>query len=76
MKNDANYIQGIPDLTILYGKKWAALECKAKRNSSKRPNQNPYVLKMAEMSFASFIYPDNKEAVLHEMGRYFNEEES
>ena len=28
MKNDSSYIQGIPDLTILYGSKWAALEVK------------------------------------------------
>ena len=27
MKNDANYIQGIPDLTILFNDKWATLEC-------------------------------------------------
>lgn len=28
LKNDANYIQGIPDLTIFYNDRWAALECK------------------------------------------------
>lgn len=31
MKNDASYIQGIPDLLILYNDKWASLECKKKR---------------------------------------------
>ena len=28
MKNDANYIQGIPDILILYNDMWASLECK------------------------------------------------
>lgn len=28
LKNDPNYIQGIPDLTIFYKNKWATLECK------------------------------------------------
>ena len=28
MKNDPNYIQGIPDLIVLYNDRWAALECK------------------------------------------------
>ena len=28
LKNDPNYIQGIPDLSIFYKDKWATLECK------------------------------------------------
>ena len=28
LKNDSNYIQGFPDLTVLYGELWAVLECK------------------------------------------------
>jgi len=27
LKNDANYIQGFPDLLILYKNNWAVLEC-------------------------------------------------
>ena len=27
MKNDASYIQGIPDLLVLYKDKWVSLEC-------------------------------------------------
>lgn len=33
MKNDASYIQGIPDLLILYNDKWASLECKQQRKN-------------------------------------------
>jgi len=39
MKSDAGYIQGIPDLLILYRDKWAALECKKCSAASHRPNQ-------------------------------------
>ena len=67
MKNDSSYIQGIPDLLILYRDKWAALECKKSATASHRPNQEYYVELMDEMSFASFIYPENKEEVLYEL---------
>ena len=29
MKSDSGYLQGIPDLLILFNDKWAALECKS-----------------------------------------------
>lgn len=67
MKNDPNYIQGIPDLLILYGKRWAALEVKRSAKASIRPNQKYYISKMAKMGYASFVYPENKEAVLNEL---------
>lgn len=67
MKNDADYIQGIPDLTILYNDKWAMLECKRSNSASKRPNQEYYVSKADGMSFARFISPENREAVLDEL---------
>lgn len=70
-KNDPNYIQGIPDLTILHNNKWAALECKESKDASHQPNQDHYIQKMNKMSFASFIYPENKEDVLNEMERSF-----
>ena len=59
MKNDSSYIQGIPDLIILFEDKWAALEVKKSATASHRPNQEYYVNLMDKMSFAAFIYPEN-----------------
>lgn len=66
-KNDAK--QGYPDLMILHGPKWAALEVKASLKARKkpRPNQDVQVERMNEMSFSSFIFPENKEEVLNEL---------
>lgn len=71
LKNDARYMQGVPDLLILHKDKWAALECKQNANSKKRPNQQYYVGLMDNMSFSSFIYPENKEEVLYGLYKTF-----
>ena len=67
MKLDSSYIQGIPDLLILYKDKWASLECKKNARASKQPNQEYYVRMMDDMSFARFICPENKEDILNEL---------
>ena len=71
MKNDPNYIQGIPDLTVLWKDKWALLECKRSRNEEHQLNQDYYVDKANEMSFSSFIFPENRDEVLEAMAAHF-----
>ena len=71
MKNDPNYIQGVPDLTILSGDKWATLEIKKSKDAPHQPNQDFYVETMNNMSYSAFIFPENKEEVLHEMAQSF-----
>jgi hypothetical protein len=71
MKSDSGYLQGIPDLLILFNDKWAALECKQHAGAKKQQNQEYYVGKMDEMSFSRFICPENKEEVLHDLQQSF-----
>lgn len=72
MKNDSSYIQGIPDLLILFQDKWASLEVKKNASASKRPNQEYYVGMMDRMSFSRFICPENKDEILNELANKFN----
>lgn len=71
LKNDPNYLQGIPDLSIFWNNKWAMLEVKKEANAPHQPNQDYYVSKLDGMSFSRFIYPENKKEVLHELQRSF-----
>ena len=71
MKLDSSYIQGIPDLLILYKDKWATLECKKNARANRQPNQEYYVDLMDKMSFSRFICPENKEDVLNELYKAF-----
>lgn len=71
MKNDSSYIQGIPDLLVLYNNRWASLEVKKNARAARQPNQEYYVAQMNEMSFSRFIYPENKDQVLDELYLYF-----
>ena len=71
LKNDAGYIQGVPDWTILYKDKWAVLETKRAKNAPKQPNQEYYVMQLNSMSFSRIVYPENKEEVLRELRQAF-----
>lgn len=71
LKNDSGYIQGIPDWTILYKDKWAVLEAKREAKATHQPNQDYYVDKLNDMSYSSFIYPENKDKVLNQLSKVF-----
>lgn len=71
LKNDANYIQGFPDLTVLWKERWALLECKRTSEAHKQPNQQYYIDRGNELSFARFISPENEEEVLYDLQQAF-----
>ena len=71
LKNDANYKQGIPDLTIFYRDKYAMLETKKDKDARYRPNQETYLKIVDHWSFARRIEPENKEEVLNELDAFF-----
>jgi hypothetical protein len=68
---DPSYIQGLPDLLILYGKKWAMLEVKTSMKAVIQPNQTYYVNMLDQMSFASFISPEVERDVLSDLQQAF-----
>lgn len=65
IKNDPNYQQGFPDLTVLHGRHWAVLEVKRSLDEEFEPNQEWFIDKLNKMSFSSMICPENKEDVLN-----------
>lgn len=73
LKNDASYIQGIPDLSILYKDRFALLEVKANAGANIQPNQEYYLDKArSNGAFASLIYPENEEDVINGLKEYFS----
>jgi hypothetical protein len=71
LKNDPNYIQGIPDLIVLFEDKWAALEIKRSNTSALQANQDWYIGQLNSMSFAAFVYPENYEEVFNALQQTF-----
>lgn len=58
---------GIPDLLILKEGFWGMLECKAHKNSKKRPGQQQWVDWAEENSYGRFVYPENYDDVMEEL---------
>ena len=71
LKNDPNYIQGFPDLTVLYKDRWAVLEIKRNEKASHQPNQDYYISQADRMSVGRFVYPENMMEVLDDLARSF-----
>lgn len=73
LKNDSSYLQGIPDLSIFVGDKWAFLECKKSQDASHQPNQDYYIRQAKYMgSYGAFIFPENKNEIIEELRNYFS----
>jgi len=73
LKNDSSIIQGIPDLSVLNGPKYAYLEVKISKDAPHQPNQDYYINKANKNNgFGRFIYPENEKEVLNDMINYFN----
>lgn len=71
LKNDTDYMQGVPDLLLLWHDKWAMLEVKGHCDAPNQPNQQYYVEMLNEMSFAAFISPETEEEVLNALQQAF-----
>lgn len=72
LKNDEQMLQGIPDITILWGSCYAVLEVKRSVDAPYRPNQEWYLDEVAMMGGISFtIYPENEEEVLDAVQQSF-----
>lgn len=72
LKNDPTSLQGIPDLLVLVGSRWAMLEVKATPTSSVRPNQPHYVERLNQMAFAAFVDPTTIDKVMEALVVWFN----
>lgn len=62
---DGNYIQGFPDILILYKDTWAVLECKRSKKEPYQPNQEYYLEFIGEYVFSMTIHPGNEDEVIY-----------
>lgn len=71
LKNDPTFMPGVPDTIILWNDRWAMLEFKNAKGAAKQPNQSYYVELLNAMSFAAFVYPENRNEVLDALQESF-----
>ena len=73
LKNDEQMLQGIPDMTILWGYVYAVLEVKRSLDAPFRPNQEYYLERIVEQmgGFAYVICPENENEVLDAIQQSF-----
>jgi hypothetical protein len=71
VKNDPNYRQGFPDLSIYYEDKYAILETKKDEDARYRPNQKTYLEEFARKTYARRIEPENAEEVIDGLCEFF-----
>lgn len=67
IRAETGYIQGFPDLGILFDRNCGWLEAKTGPKAKLQPNQEYWVERLSGLCFASFIYPEIEEEVLNEL---------
>jgi len=65
------YIQGFPDLMILYKNQWVALEVKRSASAPYEVNQEWYLNELNQMGYAATIYPENCKEIIDEVLQSF-----
>lgn len=74
LKNDANYLQGIPDLLVIFRSKYLFIECKVSGTASHQPNQDYYVNYVNSVGgYACFMYPEIFEEKMAEIDLYLSD---
>lgn len=71
-KNPTGVHDGFPDLVCYLGDTWFMLECKRSKDEEHQPNQDWWVDRLNKMSYASFIFPENREEVFCQLRQKFN----
>lgn len=71
LNTDPSFLQGFPDLLILYRDKWALLECKNSIRASFQPNQVYWIDRAREWAYSNFVYPENVNEVLDDLQQSF-----
>lgn len=73
IKGNSTFRQGVPDRLLLHEDHWAFLEFKREENSDRQENQDYYIEKFNDMSYAAFVDPDNADEVIREIQSAFRD---